>query len=120
MAQWSGSWRQLQDLCPFLGGLSHLLFLQKEVDQLLHPGGMRVQTNLCSVCQSSYDFCVRAVRPLREQFDAPQVVWRDDPRLHLQAPAVGVVVTADWRHTMTEDEQGPKHNQYAEFHLVSC
>lgn len=38
------------------------------------------------------------MRPLREQLDAPQGVWRDDPRLHLQAPAVGVVVTADWRH----------------------
>lgn len=45
-----------------------------------------------------HDFCVWAVRPLREQLDAPQGVWRDDPRLHLQAPAVGVVVTADWRH----------------------
>lgn len=46
-----------------------------------------------------HDFCFRAVRPFREDFDAPQIVWRDDPRLHLQAPAVCVVVPADWRHT---------------------
>lgn len=88
------------------------------MDQLFHPGGPRVQADLHPTGQPGYDFCFRAVWPFREDFDAPQIVWRDDPRLHLQAPAVCVVVPADWRHTVNDDKQGPKHKKNAELHLV--
>lgn len=89
------------------------------MDQLLHPGGTRIQANLLPARQCSYDLCDWAVGPFRKKLDAPQTIWRNDPRLHLQAPAARVVVSADWRHSVSEDEQDPEHEKDADLHLAS-
>lgn len=46
-----------------------------------------------------HDFSHRTVGSFWDELDAPQAVRRDDPRLHLQAVAAGVVLPANWRHT---------------------
>lgn len=46
-----------------------------------------------------HDFGGWTVGSFGDQLDAPQVVRRDDPGLHLQAAAAAGELTADWRHT---------------------
>lgn len=53
------------------------------------------------------------MRPFRDELDAPQALWRDDPGLHLQAVAACVVVPVDLRHTYghVRRENCPKFSQ---------
>lgn len=46
-----------------------------------------------------HDFSLRTVGPFGYELEAPQVVRRDDPGLHLQAVAAVVVVPADRWHS---------------------
>lgn len=52
----------------------------------------------------SHDLRLRTVGSFGDELDAPQVVRRDDPGLHLQAVAAGDVVPADGGHTCAQSK----------------
>lgn len=70
---------------------------------------VQVYTSRCQVISTTetvchlHDLYDRTVGAFREELDAPQVFWRDDPGLHLQTAAVCVVFPADWRHTCQQE-----------------
>ena len=89
---------------------STVLVFGKDFDNLYKYWGVKMVSNEpkswlavwllhVTFIEHLHDFYVGAVGPFREQLDAPQAVWRDDSRLHLNAPAVSVVVSADRWHT---------------------